>query len=65
MLQLNKLCLKYNLELKEPLALTYNNGWFSGLLDSDGSVYIEESGQLIISVTQKIFIRSATKFVWR
>jgi len=26
MLQLNKLCLKYNIELQEPLALTYNNG---------------------------------------
>ena len=52
-LQLNKLCLKYNIQLKEPAALTYNNGWFSGLLDSDGSIHIEESGQLIISVTQK------------
>jgi hypothetical protein len=26
MLQLNKLCLKYNIELKEPLTLTYKNG---------------------------------------
>ena len=52
-LQLNKLCLKYNIQLKEPVALTYNNGWFSGLIDSDGSIHIEESGQLIISVTQK------------
>ena len=25
-LQLNKLCLKYNIQLKEPVALTYNNG---------------------------------------
>lgn len=52
-LQLNKLCLKYNIQLKEPVALTYNNSWFSGLIDSDGSIHIEESGQLIISVTQK------------
>jgi hypothetical protein len=53
MLQLNKLCLKYNIELKEPLTLTYKNGWFSGLIDSDGSIYIEESGKLIISIAQK------------
>jgi hypothetical protein len=54
MLQLNKLCLKLNLKLKEPQPLTYNNGWFSGLIDSDGSIHIDEkSGQLIISVTQK------------
>lgn len=52
-LQLNKLCLKYNIQLKEPIPLTYNDGWFSGLIDSDGSIYIEESGQLFISVTQK------------
>jgi hypothetical protein len=26
MLQLNKLCVKYNIKLKEPLPLTYNNG---------------------------------------
>ncbi len=54
MLQLNKLCVKYNIELKEPLALTYNNGWFSGLLDSDGSINIDEkSGQLSISIIKK------------
>ena len=53
LLQLNKLCLKYNIQLKEPVTLTYNNGWFSGLIDSDGSIHIPESGQLSISVTQK------------
>jgi len=26
MLQLNRICLKYNIELKEPYKLTYNNG---------------------------------------
>lgn len=54
LLQLNKLCVKYNIKLKEPKPLTYNNGWFSGLLDSDGSIYFnEKAGQLYISVTQK------------
>lgn len=54
LLQLNNLCVKYNIELKEPLALKYNNGWFSGLLDSDGSINIDnKSGQLLISITQK------------
>ena len=54
MLQLNKICVKYNIKLKEPLSLTFSNGWFSGFLDGDGSIHIDEnSGQLIISVTQK------------
>lgn len=54
MLQLNKLCQKYGIPFKEPLPLTYNNGWFSGLIDSDGSIYLnEKSGQIFISVTQK------------
>ena len=26
MLQLNKICVKYNIKLKEPIPLTYNNG---------------------------------------
>lgn len=26
MLQLHKICVKYNIELKEPIPLTYNNG---------------------------------------
>ena len=54
LLQLNKLCIKYNIELIYPEPLTYYNGWFSGFLDSDGSVYLNEHiGQVIISITQK------------
>lgn len=54
MLQLNKICVLYNIKLKEPIPLTYNNGWFSGFVDADGSIYFnEQSGQLFISVTQK------------
>lgn len=53
-LQLNKICLKYNITLLEPKPLSYYNGWLSGIIDSDGSIHIDEkSGQLIISVTQK------------
>lgn len=54
MLQLNKLCVKYGIKFKEPLALGFDDGWYSGFVDSDGSLYLnEESGQVFISVTQK------------
>lgn len=54
MLQLNRICVKFYIILKEPQPLTYYNGRFSGLVDSDGSIHIDEkSRQLIISVTQK------------
>ena len=54
LLQINKLCVKYNIELKYPKPLTFNNGWLSGFIDSDGSVYYNEaSGQIFISLTQK------------
>jgi hypothetical protein len=54
MLQMNKLCLKYGIELLYPKPLTFNNGWLSGFIDSDGSVYMNEaSGQIFISASQK------------
>lgn len=54
LLQMNKLCNKYEIPLKYPEPLTYNNGWLSGFIDSDGSVYLnEKSGQISISITQK------------
>jgi len=54
MLQLGKICEKYNIDLIHPQPLTYYNGWFSGFFDSDGSVYMnDKSGQLFITASQK------------
>lgn len=54
MLQVNKLCLKYDIKLIFPKPLTFNNGWYAGIIDSDGSIYMNvKSGQIFISVTQK------------
>jgi hypothetical protein len=53
MLQLGKICDKYELELIYPEPLTYNNGWLSGFFDSDGSIYMNSlSGQLFITASQ-------------
>ena len=54
LLQLNKICDKYNIPLIQPSGLTYNNGWLSGFFDSDGSVYFNlASSQMFITATQK------------
>jgi hypothetical protein len=53
-LQLGRICEKYKIELLQPKPLTYLNGWFSGFLDSDGSIYLNlQSDQLFITATQK------------
>ena len=45
---------KFNIELKYANNLTFNGGWFSGFIDSDGSIYFNESsGQVFIGRTQK------------
>ena len=34
--------------------LIFNNGWLSGFIDSDGSIYYNEaSGQVFIGISQK------------
>jgi hypothetical protein len=54
LLQMNKLCVKFNIKLKYANNLIFNDGWLSGFIDSDGSVYYNEaSGQVFISITQK------------
>lgn len=53
-LQLGKICEKYNIELKDSKPLTYFNGWLSGFFDTDGSIYLNDtSGQIFITATQK------------
>lgn len=54
LMQLNKICLKYDISLIYSDKLTYNNGWLSGFFDADGSVTLNSnSGQLAITLTQK------------
>jgi hypothetical protein len=54
LLQINKLCTKYNIVLKNPKPLTFYNGWLSGFIDSEGSVYYDEgSKRVFIAVMQK------------
>ena len=54
MVQLNKICDKYNINFIYPKPLTYNNGWLSGFFDADGTVSINRSNyQLSISISQK------------
>ena len=54
LLQLGKICEKYNIMLRYPEPLNYDNAWFSGFFDSDGSVYINLfSDQILITVSQK------------
>ncbi len=54
LLQLGKICDKYNILLKYPEPLSYDNGWFAGFFDSDGSVYLNLlSDQIFITVSQK------------
>lgn len=54
LVQLNKVCIKYGINLISPEKLTYNNGWLSGFFDADGSISINKaSWQLSLSATQK------------
>ena len=54
LVQLNKLCHKYEISLIYPQKLTFDNGWLSGFFDADGTVTINSTvTQLSISVSQK------------
>jgi hypothetical protein len=54
LIQLNKICDKYEINLIYPEKLKHNNGWLSGFFDSDGTVTINMTNtQLSISVSQK------------
>lgn len=56
MVQLQKLCDLYNIAYQPPTLITYQNGWFAGFFDADGSIsYSMERGwpQLVISAAQK------------
>ena len=51
---MNKLCKKFNIQLKYSKNLSFNDGWLSGFIDSDGSIYFNESsGQVFIAISQK------------
>ena len=53
-LQLGKICDKYNIAAKPSETLTYDSAWFSGFFDSDGSIYINIlSSQVFITASQK------------
>lgn len=54
LLQYNKLCVKYNIIMKEKKELTFNSGWMGGFFDSDGTITINKTNnQLAISISQK------------
>ena len=54
LLQLNKICEKYNIPVLQPAPLTYENAWLSGFFDSDGSIYLNlKSSQMYITAGQK------------
>ena len=54
LLQLNKICNKYEITLIYPEELNHDNGWLSGIFDADGTVTINSNNtQLSISISQK------------
>lgn len=53
-LQLGKICAKYEIALEPNKKLTFDNAWLSGFFDSDGSIYLNtHSAQIFITASQK------------
>jgi hypothetical protein len=54
LIQLNKICEKYEFNLIYPKKLNYNNGWLAGFFDADGTITINKTNtQLSVSASQK------------
>ena len=54
LLQMGKICEKYDIDLKYPEPLTHDSAWLSGFFDSDGSIYLNLlSSQAFITASQK------------
>lgn len=48
LIQLNKVCLRYNISMIYPCKLKFNDGWLSGFFDAKGSIFMYSYG---ISIT--------------
>ena len=54
MVQLNKICNKYEIKFIYPKNLVSDNGWMSGFFDADGTITINSNNwQLSLSISQK------------
>ena len=54
LLQMGKICEKYEINLKYPEPLTHDSAWLSGFFDSDGSIYLNLlSSQVLLTASQK------------
>lgn len=54
LIQLNKICTKYDILTIYPNKLKFNNGWLSGFFDADGAITLNSvNGQVAIALTQK------------
>lgn len=62
--QLESICIALNIKILYPENLTYDNAWFSGFFDADGTITYSMKNnypQLTISVTNKLLI-DVTKY---